>query len=438
MPATASSRALFDREVVLHWARLLLAPLGLLVLVPLLPTEWGLLSGHDLVAPTIPDAVYLGHAAHGLFAGHLPYRPGFLTAPDSGLPFVYPPLSLLLALPAALAPAHYAFAFSVEMGLLLAVGLGLLGWGASRAGLRAPVIQLTLLLLLAAGPVLLTRVDALQGLALAGAALALRRQRLGLALALVTLAVLTKETVVVALVPLALWFWWAGEGTRWSWARLRPLLLGLAPAVAVVIGFLAWSGGALLGSVGTSLQRGVEIESLPGSLAILLRPFWPLRVGSGALGSVQVSGSEVGALALVLAVVGGLALVGGSVLLVRRRRPASALAFALAVGLVATPVLSPQYVLALLPLLALVALAEASAGRAALLLVTALLLALLTQVEFPYLFTPLTRMAPAALAAVDGRNGLLVLTAVLLVVPQGARLGWPRRAALPAAPAAEG
>ena len=393
----------------------MIVPLAALALLPVLLTELHVFSLHDLVGSAIPDTIYLEHAAEGLVRGHMPYGPDFLTRPDRQLVFVYPPVTLLLSLPPLLAGSHYSFGFAVELLAFLTGGLWLLHRACQRMGIAFPVALAAGLLLIAMGPVVVTRLDGLQGLALAGAALALRSRRMALAVALVTLAVLVKETVAVAALPVVVWAIWPRGGQTWQGLapRLGAVALGLLPAAFVVLGFAIWSRGNVFSAASTSLHRGVEIESIPATISYLLSPIFKLTSYGGSLGSQQVSGSQVGLVAALVAVIGVAALIWGSVHFAREgRRPATAVAFAIAVGLATTPVLSPQYLLALVPVLALAAGSETGRARGRLLLAACLALALLTQAEFPYLFGSVAKLDPLGTAIVALRNLLLLAIAI--------------------------
>lgn len=406
--------------------RLLAPPLTALALIPILLTELRFFTIHDLVGGSISDTIYLRHAAEGLIQGHRPYGPGFLTAPDSRLVFVYPPLTLLLAVPPLLAGSYYSFGFAVELVLLLGSGLWLLRRWCRRAGVYFPVAFTAGLLLIALGPILVTRLDGVQGLALAGSALALRSRRLALAVALVTLAALVKETVVLAALPILAWALWPPAGTGWTTGlgrRLASVGLGLIPAALVLLTFVVWSSGRVLSAAGASISRGVEVESIPATISYLLHPIFRLSSYAGGLGSEQVAGAQVTWVAALVVAAGLVALVWGTLHFAREgRRPATAIAFATAVGLAATPVLSPQYMLALVPVLVLAAGTEFDWARGRILLLEALLLALLTQAEFPYLFQSVAQLGPVGTAIVAARNVVLIAVAVTLArsVPEPA------------------
>lgn len=242
---------------------------------------------------------------------------------------------------------------------------------------------------------------------------------MALAVALVTLAALVKETVVVAALPVVVWALWPSEGEKWTEGlgrRASRVGLGLVPAVLVLLTFEVWSKGNVLAAAAASIHRGVEVESVPATISYLLHPIFGATTYIGKLASVQVSGPQVPLVAAVVAVVGGVALVWGAVHFARRRRrPASAIAFAIAVTLATTPVLSPQYLLALMPVLVLAAGTEFTRPRATLLLSSGLVVALLTQVEFPYLFASVAALHPLGTAVVAARNLLLIALAINLV-----------------------
>lgn len=421
-PTEGGARA----EQIHRLARLLLPPLLVLALLPPLLIGLGVFPIDSVFGGFVPDVYFFGHFARVLLQSGSVYAHPMLLSGHREVPFIYPPLTLLVALPGLLAGSRYLLGFSLSMVVMLALGL----WALHRAGrqlaLPQSVTLLTLVLLLAVGPLLVTRVDALQGLALAGAALALRARRLSTAVLLVSLAVLVKETVVPALLPVlfcALWpggQWTAGARLR---DRLRAIAWGLLPAALVVAGFGVWSGGRLFTAALSSVQRGVEVESVAATLAYLGRPLAGLSAHTGHLGSVEVSGPLVGTIAAVLTLLGAVALIWGALQFCRRPdRPATALAFAMGVALVATPVLSPQYLLTLVPVLVLAVMTECPARWRPAMLGLTLAACLLTQFEFPWAFQLVARLEAPGMALVVLRN--LVLLA--LVVALGSRL-WGSR-----------
>jgi hypothetical protein len=120
-------------------------------------------------------------------------------------------------------------------------------------------------------------------------------------------------------------------------------------------------------------------------------------------------------LASAATVVGVVAVIGGALFFTwRRRQPLTAVAFCVAAGLCATPVLSPQYLLLLLPVLAVAAVAEFPPRQAHRLLLLGLAVALLTQAEFPYLFGSLVSLGVVGVGLVLARNALLIVITVML------------------------
>ncbi len=401
---------------LVRWFRIIWIPLALLAVVPLLVTEVGHISIGNLVAYVIGDVLYFSHGAFGLAQGHVPYSVHFMTYPDQNLRYLYPPLTLLISLPAVLAGSNYATAFSVEVLLLVAVGAWLLGAAGRRLGSSFPVGLAAMVLLLATGPILLTRLDAVQGFMVAGAALALMGRRRVVAVLLVSLAVLIKETAILAAVPVTLWCLFPDpQRPSPPGKRMGQVGLGLLPAFIIFAVFALWSRGGEIVSALSSVHRGLEIESLAASLAIAFSHLWPVHGYLGHLASWQVSGSDVGILASLTTIAGAGAVIVGSVVFARlHEAPVTAIAFSVAAGLCATPVLSPQYLLQLLPVLALSACMEVPARRATQLLVLGLVVALLTQAIFPYFFVSLIRFHPLGLALILSRNAILVVLVALL------------------------
>lgn len=403
-------------RLVVRIMQVLLLFLIVLAAGAVFPTELGLLARHSAVQSTIGDVVYFAHAAYGLMQGHIPYQPGFLSRPDQGLPYLYPPLTLLITLPPVVAGGNYTAAFSLEILILSLAGCAALAHFAKHLGVAAPVGLTAAVLIVATGPVWLTRVDSLQGLLVAGSALALVGGRRTMAVALVALACLVKETAVLAAVPVGVWCLAPDSGNLLTWTRrVRESLLGLVPALLIFSLFLIWSSGGEVTSSLSSIHRGMELESIPAGVAIALSHFFPVHLYRGALASEELRGADISSLAIFAISLGCIVIAAGSVLLaLRHRHPATAIAMAVAVGLCATPVLSPQYLLDLLPVLAVVGYVEYPRVWGARLMLLGLLLAVLTQAEFPYLFSSVVALRPAGLAALLLRNIVLLLVAAIL------------------------
>jgi len=291
--------------------RLVWLPLLLLAVVPLLVTEVRRPLFHNALRSAIADVIYLGHGAFGLAHGHIPYMSGFMSFPDQHITYLYPPLTLLITMPPVLAGSYFTAGFSLEILILVLAGALILGWVCRNLGMTPYVGLAAAVILLAVGPVLLTRVDAVQGLLVAGAALALTQRRATTAVLLVSLAVLVKETAVPAALPVVLWCLLPEPGQAVDlWKRVGKVIAGALPAVAIFTFFLVWSRGAELTAALASVHRGLEIESVPASVAILLSRLVPVHPYFGHLASWQLRAADAGLLASAATVVGVVAVIG--------------------------------------------------------------------------------------------------------------------------------
>ena len=217
------------------------------------------------------------------------------------------------------------------------------------------------------------------------------------------------------MLPFVLAHDWRGVrgGERWR----QPLWF----AAGVVLPFVVlWpiAGSAPLGFLTYHIDRGLEIESVWATV------LWPMRWVGQALAAAHVAhsieligpwSSAIARLSLVASVAAvGLCLAAE----VARPWRGSALVAAtigLAVFVSLSKVLSPQYLLWLIPLL-LVAGAEAwSTARAFRLWSAALILvAVLTTLIYPRFFLAVVEMRPLGFLLLFARNGLLVLLVALL------------------------
>ncbi len=361
----------------------------------------------------------LATVATKLMSGQPPYTPGF----HGSVPFIYPP-GMLIFIPAPLlaGPGRYVLAFAVEMLIVLLVGVALVRAYHASSDPRADALGWSLLAVLAAaGPLTLYRTDPVIGLLLVAAAIAWRRGSVGTSFLLVLAAGLIKEYAWVEVVPLLGWQVGATVRGRPSSLRLasatvRPVLLAGVPILVILAAVEVWSHGGLVASQLHNLDRGVEIESLPAAVAMLLAGLRGVIVVRGALGSMQIAGSGLHlrliSTAFAAAGVGLLALIA-----IRSARPpilpGTAFSFAMGLALLVTPVLSPQYLDALTPCLCLAAL-EARPSIRAYLLWGTLGLALLTQLEFPYLWTSVLSLSAHGLVALELRN--LALVAIVATI----------------------
>ena len=370
----------------------------------LLAAGWALTL---LVAPwsdeRVNDLFVYRSFAESLLGGAMPYREVF---------FEYPPLAApAIALPGLVGTGAEEFRLAFAgWTLVLAAAVALLcGDLAARSGGERPRALLAAALTpLACGALVRTHFD-LAPVVLTLAALALlcaSRPRAGFAV--LGAAVMTKGFALV-IVPVAL-AWLVGRGMR------REAWQGAAACAAAIV---ALAGLSAVGSpqgafdaVRYHLERPVQIESVPAMALLALD-----GAGIGEASPTTSHRSDgltheaewvVGGAALAL-MLGALALTA----LAARRSPeprtfvlaslAAVTAFA-ALG----KVLSPQFVIWVLPLGVL-----ALAWRMHALAAAVLVAALLTQLEFPAHYRDVVAREPLALVLVAARD--LALLAVLAI-----------------------
>ena len=388
--------------------------------VALLGVAWALLHVVDFYAEgqIVDTPVYRGYG-EAIADGKVPYRDFALEYPPGALP--------VFALPALGAPADYDVLFEF---LMLACGAAAVAFLAialaalepSRARLYAGV-ALAALSPLALGSVILTRYD-LWPAALCAAALAAfvsGRERLGFAA--LALAVAAKIYPLV-LLPLALVY--AG---RQRGGREAAIGLGVFAAVLTLLfgPFALVAPDGLVDSFERQAGRPLQIESLGSALLLAAHQvalYTPAVVSSH--GSQNLAGSLPDALATVQTVVQALAVAAVWIVFARGRGGREELVAASAAAVVAFvafgKVLSPQFLIWLLPLVPLVA------GRAGLaaggLLAAALVL---TQLWFPSRYWEMVALSPAGWLVLLRDVALVALFAVLVSATRRGRAG-PRTA----------
>ena len=334
-------------------------------------------------------------------AGEIPYRDFFVEYPPAALPaFVLP----------ALGPADeyvplfktLQIAFGAAAIALLALTLALLGATHRRIYLATAFAALAPLAL---GPTVLNRYDLWPATLLAGALAALVAGRTVAGSVLLTLAILAKGYALVVL-PLALLFVLALGGRT---AVRRSVVAGLATAFVVVLPFAIAGPGGLRHSVTIQTSRGLHLESLGGSaLAALDRlGVYAAEVVPGFAFELEGQLPDVVAS---LATLTQLAAVAATWILFHRG-PATPQRFALAAAAAVVAfaafgkVLSPQFLIWLVPLVPL------ASGVAA----PALLLAALglTQSFFPGRYGDVIALGGSAWIVLARNLVLVALFAVL-------------------------
>jgi uncharacterized membrane protein len=357
-----------------------------------------------------------------LLDGGFPYRDIFLE---------YPPLATpAIALPGLLGTGEETFrwAFAGWTFLLAAAVVLLCGALAARTGgdARRALLAAALMPFLC-GAMVRTHFDLAPVALLLGALLLLVSGRPRSGMAILGLAAMTKGFPLVA-APVALAWLVTRADRRTLVQSAAALLAALALPTAAAV---AMSPSGAWEAVTYHLERPVQVESLPASGVLLLD-----QLGAGDAGSVKSHRSDglehpgadalaavsAAALVFVLALLAALAAGGRSA---RReaapaRGPGAArrlvLASLAAVAAFAAlgKVLSPQYMLWLVPLGAL-----AFAWRLHALAAATAAAAVLTQVEFPARYFDLVDRELFPVAVIALRN--LVLLAVLVVALRALR-----------------
>jgi Glycosyltransferase family 87 len=339
--------------------------------------------------------------AESVLGGALPFRDVFLE---------YPPLATpAIALPGVAGTGEEVFrAAFAGWTFLLAAGVVLLcGSLAARTGgdPRRAMLAAALMPLLC-GALVRTHFDLAPVALLLGALLLVVSRRPRSGMAVLGLAAMTKGFPLVA-APAAL-AWLATRVDRRTLVQsAAALLAALAlPAAAA----LAISPDGALDAVTYHLERPVQLESLPASGVLPLD-----ELGAGEADSVKSHRSDglehpaADALTLIclMVMLGCIALVTARARGNSRQLVLTSLA-AVAAFAALGKVLSPQYILWLVPLGAL-----AFAWRLHALAAATAAAAILTQLEFPARYFDLVDREPFPIAVIAARNLLLLAVLVL-------------------------
>ena len=329
--------------------------------------------------------------------GDIPYRDFSLEYPPGALPPII--------LPALVPGLSYEHAFRalealLGCGLLFCIAYLLRDAGSRELVLRVGLVAVTPMLL---GPVVFFRFDLWPSLLVVASLVALDVSRPRLSSGLVGAAIAAKLYAGAILPPLALRT--GRSGLAWA--------LGVGAALTLPFALIA--PGGVAESLFRQLGRGVQVESVAGSvveLASLVGIGEPTTVFSS--GSWNVAGAGVTAIGLAASVLGIGLLAVVWVRLWRARssdwRPAIVYAGTIAIVLVCTKVLSPQFLLWLVPLAVLVR--GASGAAASALLAVAMVL---TQLVYPSRYEELVALHGGPILLLAVRNLILVAAAAILV-----------------------
>jgi uncharacterized membrane protein len=317
--------------------------------------------------------------------GRVPYRDFAVEYPPGALPVFVAPTAF----------GDYASAFAALMaacGVVLVAAVRTIRPAAAWYAALAPVLV---------GSLVLSRFDLWPALLLVGALAAFLHERHRVGWGLLGLAVAAKLWPLVVVPPALVWSVRRG--------RAAASLVGLAVVALAFVPFLVLSPQGTWDSLSGQASRPLQIESLG---AALLTTFGHPRVvtthGSQNLAGHGAAGAVVAALQLVALVALWLAYARGPQTAARLVRYAAACVCAFVAF---DKVLSPQYLLWLIPVVPLV-----RGVRGAVATATLTVACVLTQIWFPrryFEYVATFRLAPVVLA----RDLLLV---ALLVV-----LAWP-------------
>jgi hypothetical protein len=331
----------------------------------------------------------------------------------------YPPGALPVFLIPALGDWDYRAAFEWLMALCgggTIVGVAL---AARRLGLGFPTLAFVALSPLAIGSVILTRFDLWPAMLVSFALAALVHDRLRLGHGLLGAAVVAKIYPGV-LLPLALAYAWRRRGRREA-----LVCAGIfAGVVAAVYGpFLAIDPDGIAYSLGRQLSRPLQIESLGAAVLLVAHDLFGVGIElHSSHGSQNLVGTAAGVLAVLLSLAQFALIVWLWVRAARWAQPgpaalATACAAALATFVGLGKVLSPQFLIWLIPVVPL----AASLGATALLAISLVL----TQLWFPFRYWDLVReFDPRVSWLVLARD--LVLVALLAVLLRDASRGGAR------------
>jgi hypothetical protein len=349
-----------------------------LVAVTMFLVGWGVLHRGFFADDPIVDTPTYQRYGSAMDEGQLPYRDFALEYPPGALP--------VFLIPALGNPGFETFRVRFEAltaffgeAMIVCVAVALVALGASRRRLLMALgfVSLAPVLL---GPVVLSRFDLWPAALTAASLCALVTGRFRLGHVALGAAVLAKLYPAV-LAPVTVAYVWKREGRR---EALACAGLMLAVVALVLAPFVAVAPDGVWDSLWNQASRPLQIESLgAGILLVAHHVFGTGITVETSHGSQNLAGTAPDVLAVLQSVVQAAALVATWVLFARGPASRSRLLLASAAALVAFvslgKVLSPQFLIWLIPVIPLVA------GRRGLTASALLAAALvLTQLWFPY------------------------------------------------------
>ena len=298
------------------------------------------------------DVVYYSHIGDRILHGQVPYHDFYLEYPPGAIP--------VFSFPSLVSQHHYVLVFRLLMTLFAAVTAATAVAIAARSGAgRETVSRVALSLGLAPlvlGPLFLNRYDLFPAMLVTLGLLALLSDRPRLAFGILGFAIAAK-IYAVALLPVAAVHVYRRAGRR-ALVESAAVLAGVVLVVALP--FAAVAFGGLGYSFYIQTTRHLQVESLGAQLLVALDHLGLYRAHAieGAPGSRDLAGGLANGVGVLSSIVEAAAclLVGWWY----ARGPATprrlllACATALAAFVALGKVLSPQYVLWLIPVVALV------------------------------------------------------------------------------------
>jgi hypothetical protein len=377
---------------------------------------WGILHHGFFARGQILDTPVYERYGDAIAGGAAPYRDVRIEYPPAALPvFVVPALAARSG-----DLSQYRRVFEAEMALCGAAMAALVGFLLVRDRARPARLALGTAVAagspLALGSVVLSRFDLWPAALTAAALTALVSGRERLAPATLGLAAAAKAYPLV-LVPVAVLWVAKRSGRR---AALAALAVCAAVLVVCVAPFLALAPGGTWDALTRQVSRPLQIESLGAGFLLAAHQLLGVRLDvESSHGSQNIAGAAAGALAAVQSAVLLASLLAVWAWFARGPAERSRLLRASAASVCAVvaldKVLSPQFLLWLVPLVPLV---RGRRGVAACLLLLAAMI--LTQSWFPSRYWKLA-------IDLDARASWLVLARDLALVALLAVLVWPER-----------
>jgi hypothetical protein len=384
--------------------------------IALFVVSWTLLHVGFYKHKQLIDTPVYQRYGNAIADGKVPYRDFEVEYPPGALP--------VFALPGLAEPGHdqqvsTGFRRSFETLMWLCGAAALAAMAVILRALRRSTLNVWAALCIAAiaplllGSVILSRFDLWPAAIVVAALAALVSGRLRLGHALLGLGV-TAKLFPAVFVPLGFAFVWKRAGRR---EALTCLALALGVVVAVFAPFLILSPGGVWHSLSVQLTRPLQVESLGSALLLVGHHVFGLGVtGDTSHGSQNLAGNAAAGLAVASTVLQAVVLIWIWAAFARGRGDAEALVRSTVAALCAFiafgKVLSPQFLIWLIPIVPLVR------GRRGLGASALMALALvLTQIWFPFRYFRLALHFEAGLSwLLLARDLTLVALVALLTV----------------------